>query len=229
MNCGSLHWTEAMPVITSLEAHQRDGERVKLFLDDEYALDLPVMQAARLSRGQTLTQADIDELAGAASFQGAFDQAVRFLSYRPRSIEEIRRHLVKKQASNALVIAVLERLRQRGYVDDMAFARFWLDNRDRFKPMGARALRYELRQKGVDDEIVEAALSAFDEDDAAFRAAQSRLSRYRGSPRRVFRHKLSALLRRRGFGEYAISDALSRLQDQLEHDDPGYFQPDDAD
>lgn len=212
-----------MPVVTSLEIHQRDKERVMLFLDDEYALDLPLLEAARLSRGQQLSPADVAELSSAGARQTAFDRAVHFLSYRPRSIEEVRRHLVKKEVPDSHIAIVIERLRQRGYVDDMEFARYWVANRARFKPMGLRALRYELRQKGIDDDIINTQLAAVDEDESAYRAAQARMSRYRGYTRQAFRQKLGALLRRRGFGEYAINDVLPRLQAELESSDPAYF------
>ena len=217
-----------MPVVTGLEIHQRDKESVRLTLDDEYTLDLPLIEAARLRSGQTLTNSEVDQLADAGRLQNACELALRFLSYRPRSAEEVRRHLVKKKVADSQIAEALERLRQRGYVDDMEFARFWIANRCRFKPMGLRALQYELRQKGVDDEIVDALMVEVDEEASAFRAAQSRISRYRGSARQAFQHKLGAMLRRRGFDEYTIRDVVSRLQLELEERDPGYFQ-DDAD
>jgi len=213
-----------MPVITGLEAHRRDKERVRLFLDHEYVLDLPLMEAARLSKGQTLTDSEVDQLADARRLQRAYDLAIRYLSYRPRSREEVRRHLVKKKVPEIRIAEALERLHQRGYVDDWEFARFWIRNRDRFKPMGSRALQFELRQKGIDDEIVVALLAEVDEEASAYRAAQTRISRYRGSTHQAFQQKLSALLRRRGFGEYTIRDVVLRLQKELEERDPGYFQ-----
>lgn len=182
------------------------------------------MQVARLSRGQALTDSEVAELADAESLQRAFDQAVRYLSYRPRSTEEVRRHLAKKQVAEFLIAVVIERLRKRDYVDDMAFARFWISNRHRFKPMGSRALRFELRQKGIDDEIIDALLAEVNEEETAFQAAQSRIWRYRGSTRQAFRQTLSAMLRRRGFGEYVIRDVIPRLQAELDERDPGYFQ-----
>ncbi len=218
-----------MPVVTALEVHQRDRECIKLFLDDEYALDLPLMQAARLSPGQQLTPAEVSELSDVGALQAAFDRAVRFLANRPRSVEEIRRHLVKKEVPDSHLAAVIERLLQRGYVDDLEFARYWVANRDRFKPMGSRALRYELRQKGVDDEIINSLLAEVDEEESAYRAATARVSRYRGFTRLVFRQKLGALLRRRGFSESTISDVALRLQAQLESSDPGYFLSNDDD
>lgn len=218
-----------MPVVTSLEVHQRDKDRVKLFLDDEYALDLPLIEAARISPGQTLTDSDLAELAGVASTQCAFDQAVRFLSYRPRSTEEVRRYLIKKNVPDSLVADVLERLRRLDYVDDLAFARFWISNRDRFKPMGLRALRFELRQKGIDDQLIDALLADIDEEEAAYRAAQARISRYRGNTSQSFGRRLRAMLRRRGFGEYVINEVILRITAEIEAQDPAYFVDEVAD
>ena len=218
-----------MPVITALEVHQRDKERVKLILDDEIALVLPLLEAAKLQRGQCLTDADVRALSEAGIIQNAFDRAVRYLSYRPRSVEEVRRYLVEKDVPEALVPIVIERLRERAYVDDRAFASFWLTNRERFKPLASRALRYELRQKGIADDIIEVTLADFDENDSAYRAAHARLRRYQGYTRQNFRQKLSALLRRRGFRFDTINDVAQRLQRELDETENDYFRDDDVD
>ncbi len=212
-----------MPVITALEVHQRNKERVRLFLDDEYALDLPLLQAASLRRGQCLTANEVAALVDAEAVQSAVDRALHYLSYRPRSSEEVRRQLVKKKIPEAHIAAAIERLKQRGYLDDLAFARFWISNRDRFKPMAPRALRYELRQKGIDEAIIDSSLAEIDADDSAYRAAEVRLSRYQGCTHQEFRHKLGAMLRRRGFGTETINDVLLRLQAELAASNPGYF------
>ncbi len=215
-----------MPVITALEVHQRNRESVKLFLDDKFAMDLPLLQAAQLHQGQLLTQAEVDALADAGIFQSAFDRAVRFLSYRPRSIAEVRRYLVNAGVAASIIDAVLERLQQRGYLDDLAFAKFWLENRNRFKPMAPRALRHELWRKDVDAGIIDAVLSEFDAEEAAYRAAQGRLQRYKGNTRQVFRRKLSGMLRRRGFDSETINDVVLRLQQRLDESEDGYFDRD---
>ena len=218
-----------MPFITSLEIHQRKRERVRLFLDDEFAADLPLLEAARLRPGQCLTESEVEALVGADAVQSGFDLAVRYLSYRPRSIEEVRRHLVKKNLPDSCIAVVLERLQVQGYADDVEFARFWISNRERFRPMGARALRYELRQKGVDDDIVESLLADLDVSESAYRAAKARLSRYRGWTRQAFRQKLSGMLRRRGFCGDTINSVVLRLQAELDEYEPGYFHQDDTD
>lgn len=218
-----------MAVVTALEMHHRNKDRVKLYLDDEYAMDLPLTEAAGLSRGQPLTDAEIEALGEAGALQNAVDRAIRYLSRRPRSTEEVRRHLVKNGLPASLAASVIDQLLQRGYVDDVAFAEFWLANRERFKPMAPRALRYELRQKGLADEIIDPVLARVDAADAAYRAAQGRLPRFQGRSWAEFRHKMSAMLRCRGFSAETIIDVLLRLRRELEEAEPSYFRSDKAD
>ena len=212
-----------MRVITALDINQRDKERVKLYLDDEFVMSLPNLEAAKLSIGQRLSQREIEALADTGAEQRAFDRAVRFLSYRPRSAEEVRRNLVKHKVAEPLIAPVLERLQRLGYLDDLGFARFWLENRNRFKPMGPRALRYELRSKGIADEIIETTLADIEEDEAAYRAAAGRASRFGRTTRQAFRQKLNGLLRRRGFESQTIRDVVLRLEREYEATDSGYF------
>jgi regulatory protein len=86
--------------------------------------------------------------------------AARFLEARPRSSDEVRRRLRDAGYRAELVEGTLERLTELGYLDDAAFARGWVESRDRARPRGARALRDELRRKGVAAADAEAALAS---------------------------------------------------------------------
>ena len=85
--------------------------------------------------------------------------AARFLGTRPRSADEVRRRLRDAGYRADLVEGTLDRLTELGYLDDAAFARAWVESRDRTRPRGARALRDELRRKGVAVTDAEAALA----------------------------------------------------------------------
>ncbi len=91
------------------------------------------------------------------------DAAARFIEVRPRSVEEVRRRLRDAGYRPDLAEGAVERMIALGYLDDAAFARAWVESRDRARPRGARALRDELRRKGVAPEDVEAALAAREE------------------------------------------------------------------
>ena len=212
-----------MPVVTALEVNLRDKNLVKLYLDDEFVMNLPQMAAARLAIGQPLSQQEVEALADARAEQRAFERAVRFLSYRPRSVEEVRRNLARHKVADSLISPVLARLEELGYLDDRGFSEFWLENRARFKPMGARALRYELRAKGIADDIIETSLADFDEEEAAYRAAAGQASRIGRTTRQAFRRKLSQMLRRRGFEADSIRDVTLRLERECEALEAGCF------
>jgi regulatory protein len=88
------------------------------------------------------------------------EAAARFLEVRPRSVEEVRRRLRDAGYRAELVDGAIERLTDLGMLDDAAFATSWVESRDRARPRGARALRDELRRKGVAPDVIEAALAA---------------------------------------------------------------------
>jgi len=81
--------------------------------------------------------------------------AVRFLGTRPRTRWELDRRLRRAAAPPEVIASTLDRLATMGYVDDMAFARWWAEQRDRHAPRGRRMVEAELRQHGVPREVLE--------------------------------------------------------------------------
>ncbi|MEX1335313.1 MAG: regulatory protein RecX, partial [Candidatus Limnocylindrales bacterium] len=94
--------------------------------------------AARRARRAAVTDPD-----------AVMEAAAAFLAVRSRSVDETRKRLVHLGYPATLVEEVLERLVRLGYLDDAAFARAWVESRDRARPRGAVALRRELQRKGV--------------------------------------------------------------------------------
>jgi regulatory protein len=209
--------------ITALEVQKRNKERVNVYIDGEFAFGLNLMDAAALHKGQQLSPADVARLQHADAIVKAVDAAANFLSYRPRSSTEVRQNLEKKQFQPGVVAAAMQRMTDLGYLDDAAFARYWVDNRNTFKPRGPLALRTELRQKGVPDAIIREVVDDVDAEALAYRAAQKKLSRYRGSSHQDFKRKLGGFLQRRGFGYDVVIPVLNRLIDELSETEPDFF------
>lgn len=147
--------------------------------------------------------------------------AARFLEARPRSVTEVRRRLHGQGYPDPLVEVVLDRLVDLGLLDDTAFARLWVESRDRAHPRGERALRMELQEKGVARAVVDEVLAdrrlpspaspsgpaSFDagpssaDEDAAVRLVARRAASFgRIADPRVRRARTYALLARSGFG-----------------------------
>ncbi len=212
-----------MGVITALEIQKRNKERVNVFLDGVYRFSINLMDAVKLHKGQTLTDNDIAALKAEDDVVKAVESAVRFLSYRPRSTDEVRRNLTEKMMEPPVIDAALERLSALGYLDDEAFARFWVENRTSFKPLAPTALRFELRRKGISDAIIASVLETVDPNAAARQAAETQVRRLRGKDRSTFRSKISSFLQRRGFSYDVIREVIDGLTDELDSTDPDYF------
>jgi regulatory protein len=213
--------------ITALKVQKRNPRRVNVFLDGRYAFGLAAIEAARLRRGQVLSDEDIKGLKERDSFEKAHDRALRFLSYRPRSEAEVRRYLQGKAVSPAVEEEVIERLTRAKLLDDLAFARYWVENRESFNPRGLRMLRYELRQKGLRDETIAQALTDLDEEESAYRAAAQRGRRLARLDQLSFRKKLGAYLLRRGFPYEVVNLAVERTWQELRAEDENIHESED--
>lgn len=149
--------------------------------------------------------------------------AVRFLGTRPRTRWELERRLRRAAASDDVISATLDRLAAMGYVDDIAFARWWADQRDRHAPRGRRMVEAELRQHGVPRDILESlrgeepAEPALDVEAlpaSEAERAQAALERHlKGRPMPAddkARQRIGAFLMRRGFDPETVRATLRR-------------------
>lgn len=155
--------------------------------------------------------------------QAVLDAAARFLEARSRSVVEVRRRLTTAGYRPELVEDAIARLTELGMLDDGTFARHWVESRDRARPRGERAIREELRRKGVEREVVDEVLqarvdAALEQDDASpDRAAADRLlARHaralaRVADPRVRRQKAYALLARNGFDPETCREAATSV------------------
>jgi regulatory protein len=121
--------------------------------------------------------------------------------------------LHKKNVEDEVVETVVERLTRAGLLDDREFARYWVENRLQFNPRGARALRQELRQRGVSTSIITDTLAGLSEEAAARKAASAGARRLAHLEPRDFRRRLWAYLARRGFS-YTVIEVL--VEEMLE-------------
>ncbi len=197
--------------ITALKRQKKNQERVNVYLDGEFAFGLPLDAALSLRVGQALSEGDIAALQETDRFARLRDQALRYLSYRPRSVAELRRHLLRKGHEAPLVDRVLAYLSERSLLDDFAFARYWVEQRETFKPRSRLALRQELYARGVEAAAIDAALDEVDEAAAASRAAHKLAWKWQGLPYDEFRNKAGAYLQRRGFSYDIIKSIVEEI------------------
>jgi regulatory protein len=195
-------------MVTDLKPQKRRKDRISVFLDGEFAFGLEGITAARLHIGQALTDQEIASLKEADSAEWAKQIAYRYLSYRPRSSAEVRRHLHKKDVDDGVIEQVIDRLFELKLLDDLAFAQYWVEQRETFKPRSRRALRYELYQKGLSRQVIDRAVEEVDEMAAARRAGAQKALLWDHLTEDEFDVKMRGFLGRRGF-DYAIISEVS--------------------
>lgn len=202
-----------MRKITALRAGRNQGRRVNIFLDGKFAFSLEAEVAAKegLQVEQVLSPDKIETLAKSDHFHRCFNTAANYLSYRPRSESELRDRLRQHSFDGDTQESVIARLKEQGLVDDMAFARFWKDNRESFSPRSQCLTRLELRRKGVANDILDQVVSAINDDDSAYRAALSKARSLTCSDYQSFRHRLGEYLKRRGFSYGVINHTVERV------------------
>ena len=148
-----------------------------------------------------------------ASYPDALRVALRYVSFKPRTVAEVRRR-VGRDFEQPVVEQALTSLKRYGYLDDAEYASQWRRSRDRRKPRGASLIRRELRAKGIAEPIIDDALTGLDEVDAAYRAGERRSGRLlaRGPmPYADFHRKMWDYLQRRGFRSGVTRDTVRRL------------------
>ncbi|HSH01474.1 MAG TPA: RecX family transcriptional regulator [Anaerolineae bacterium] len=202
--------------ITAIRPQQKNKNRLSIFLDGEFAFGLTVDVAAPLQIGQTLTPEKIATLQHEEALATTRQLVWNYISYRPRSRYEVERHLHKKGIDAEIITTILDDLTARQHLDDYAFAQYWIEQREAFKPRSHLALRQELGQKRVAREIIDELLADVDETAAALHVGQKKARRWQNLPADQFKQKMIRFLGQRGFAYPLIQTILPQIMDTIE-------------
>jgi len=206
-----------MGKITDLRPGKGRRKRVNVFLDGKFAfsLEADVVEKERLQIEQVLSADRIAALTKADNFQRCLNAAVHYLGYRPRSESELRERLHRRGFNGDTLEAVITRLKEQRYIDDIAFAQFWQDNRQSFSPRSQWLTKLELRRKGIADNIIDQVVNDIDDDDSAYQAALSKARGLASTDYQSFRRRLGEYLRRRGFSYGVINYTVERIWQEM--------------
>ena len=203
-----------MPKVTNISQQRRRKDRFSVYIDGSYRLSLAQGQLvdAGLRVGDELEEADITRLAEQSEVGKALDRAYNYLSFRPRSRQEMVRYFRRKQYDDELAEFLIQRLESQDLVNDERFAREWVEARQLASPRSLLQLQAELREKGIASdtiEIVVASPAATDE----VATLQTLIATKRLRQRYPEDQKLIRYLAGKGFRFDAIKAALQQLED----------------
>lgn len=209
--------------ITSVEPQKKDPHRFNIFLDGEFAFgaDEDLVVDRRLVVGKEINPDDMQILLEEAELGKLMERLYGLLGRRQRSEKEIKDYLKnlsfkrkvsgKGEISEVVVDSLIEKLKQKGLVNDLEFAKAWVESRSKKK--GSVALKSELFQKGIDREIVEEVISSWfmvhGQEQAGETLLEKRIIRWKNLPKPEIKQKALRFLQSRGF-DYDTSKEVIR-------------------
>lgn len=196
--------------ISRITTQVKNPERVNIFVDGAYSfsLSLDELLVTKLKNNQELSGAELKKLKQLSSDGKLRMRAFEWLLRRPHSARELKDYLYKKQASEELTVRVITDAQKRGYQNDEAFARWWVEQRRAGKQRSARFISQELGAKGVDREVIASVLAENETSDAD--ALRVLIAKKRRSARYVAdEQKLIEYLARQGYSFSLIKELLA--------------------
>lgn len=206
-----------MPVITRLVQGKKNPNRVNLYLDDTFAFALSIDEVAKksLKKGLELSASEIESMKKTDSDEYIYGKILNFLSFRPRTVKEVRDRLWKYEVriesdQNVLI----DKLKSKGYLDDLQFAKWFVQSRNTHRPRSKARLKMELLQKGVPRDIVEeVSVEVGDEKETILHLLDKKM----GSRRildKLEKVKIQGYLVRQGFAWDKVSEVVKSWQSE---------------
>ena len=194
--------------ITKISPAIKTEGRYNIYVDDKYSFSLDEVQLASLNlkKNDEIDAEQLDQLKSESDFGKNYVRALDLISRRPRSQREIRDYAFRKQWTKSNTERVIERLLERGYLDDAKFAEIFVQSRANLRNYSTKRMKLELRKRGVASDIVDQVLTDsenFDENAALKNLIAKKRNRYDNE------QKLIAYLARQGFSYDKIKSALS--------------------
>jgi len=153
--------------ITAIKQQVKRSDRYSIYIDEKYVCSFSENELLRLGLriGLELSSDDLTNLKDNSARDKAYYRSLDLLSRRLRSEWEMRDYLKRKEYTQEIIDSVLERLQERGYINDRVFAERWIENRHLLKPSSKRRLRQELQQKHIATSVIDEVLSADEADE----------------------------------------------------------------
>ena len=205
-----------MPTITSIKP-QKNKKRVNIYLDDKFGfgLDLENFVKLGLKAGQELSEDEIEEIVKSAEFTKTYEKLLKFAMLRPRSSWEIHKWFSKHKVHESIRGKLVGKLEKLELVDDYKFAKWWVEQRLLFKLKSKRELIFELRNKGIDKNIIDDVIdeSGLNEYENARKLLEKNRYKWDKHEDLAKRKKMSEYLLRKGYSWSAVKKAVDSFFD----------------
>ena len=201
-----------MAIITSI-TKQKKGERVNIFIDDEFycGLDCLTLLKYSLKEGMEIDPEALSCIQTESERQSATDKAFAYATKYFKPERKIREYLKEKGYVKELINEIVAKLKDYGYVDDEKYATTYVSiNAER---KGVNKIKMDLLNAGIPQRIVALAL---EELDGQYGACLKYAKRYASCHQPLDKNKLMRHLYSKGFAFEDIKRACNNLDEEDE-------------
>lgn len=204
--------------ITDIQVKKNNINRRKIYIDYELFIEIDdfIISELDLYIGKEVSNELIGKIQQKEALTKAKNDAIRFLSYRPRSEWEISNKLKNKKYPIFIIEEIIYWLKEKNLINDRQFALMWIRDRLTKKPLGKLKIRKELYNKGIDSEVIESTVNSFfkkdeDELELAYQLIERRKNSLRLKNVQLEPQKIINLLKNRGFSYYVINHIYDEI------------------
>lgn len=202
-------------VITDLKQGVKNENRVNVFVNGKYSFSLDISQVVdfHLKKGLVISEEQLEEFKRASEFGKLYQRALEWVLVRPRSEKETYDYLYKKISEKKLdkeyINRIIDRLKEKKYLDDETFARYYVENRFVKKGISKKRLRMELMKKGVAANIIDEVLDGRNDEEEIKKMIIKKRKKYDDE-------KLTAYLCQQGFDYQLVKDLVQTCGTDLQ-------------
>lgn len=199
--------------ITDILKQKKEG-RYNIYLDGEFAFGAfkETIYKFGLRVNDELEEKRLKEILEYEEYLKAQRVAYKYLSYKNRTSKELIHRLKKSQISPSIIDKVLVSLTKQGLIDDKNYTKIFIENKKSVKPIGTKLIKRKLKEKGIDDKIINEHLSKIYPETEEAIAAKQVLLKYLKTLKEVNTHKKKQkcfrYLSSKGFDTEIIMDLL---------------------
>lgn len=206
-------------LITKLERQKKNHKRYNLYLEGEFYCGLydDTLLKYGLASGDEVTEKQIEDIRGFDEYIYGKKISFDYLSYRIRTISEIKKRLRKAKLQDEVIEKVITHLKELKLVDDEAFARQLVAEKIKNKPAGKRMIEKKLYEMGIPKQVGESVLNEMLDEETekalALKVYEKLIPKISGLDKQEARKKIFAKLASRGFNFDIINEIIREKTD----------------
>ncbi|WP_062353187.1 recombination regulator RecX [Bacillus kwashiorkori] len=209
-----------MPVIARIAVQKRNQHRFNVYINgpqgEEYAFSISEDQLVKhaLKKGQEIDHERLASILYEEDVEKSYHQALNYLSYRMRSVLEVRQYLSEKEVPEDIIDKIIKRLQTNNYLNDKEFAEAFVKTKIKTSDHGPNSIKRSLAEKGIRSEIIEDSSLLYDEDTAyqnAMRLAKKYAEKKKHASKKELQQLIHVYLSRKGYKIATIHQVVTEL------------------